>query len=197
MPRCRNHYFPLYNHLLNGLDANTVLQDLKIIQKFPFPASKNCYCSVLSCTPHPRERGWFGTGISKSAPLLWHIQITGGSSTGHWDSSSPGSGWPWVFLSPASGKSSPRESNRIDLNIPFNVAQHECEWISRREALAWSWLFWGQKKISPLRNLSSVLRGGICGSYTYDSYFCSSIRFPPPLWAGKYEFIHSKFDRIY
>ena len=113
----------------------------------------------LLVSSHPRKRGWVGMGVSKSLPLLWHLPNHRRGNAGHYDNHLPQEAVILGLSCSWQGRRSPTGSNRINLSIPFNIAQHECRWALRTETLAWSWLFWGQSKVSPLRTfvLKAVL----------------------------------------
>lgn len=145
------------------------------MHKSPFPASESWYCSV-SLSPRTPERG---DDLEQEYPSQPHscdtFQITGGGNTGHYSHHLPQEAVILGLSCSWQGRRSPSGSDRIDLNIPFNVAQQEHKWVLGTETLAWSWLFWGQRKVSPLR--TSVLRAELMCHYSFASYICFSIRF--------------------
>ena len=111
----------------------------------------------VSLPPHIPGRG---DELEWEYPSHFHscdtFQITGGGNAGHYDNHLPQEAVILGLSCSWQGRRSPSGSNRINLNIPFNIAQHECRWALGTETLAWSWLFWGQSKVSPLRTF--VLR---------------------------------------
>lgn len=151
----RNPVFPSAAIYLPGLML--IPQDKKKkVHQSPFPADESWYCSV-SLSPHIPERG---DELEWEYPSQFHscetFQITGGGNAGHYDNHLPQEAVILGLSCSWHGWRSPSGSDRIDLNIPFNIAQHECRWALGTETLAWSWLFWGQSKASPLRTF--VLR---------------------------------------
>lgn len=111
----------------------------------------------VSLSPHIPGRG---DELEWEYPSQFHscdtFQITGGGNAGHYENHLPQEAVILGLSCSWQGRRSPSGSNRINLNIPFNIAQHECRWALGTETLAWSWLFWGQSKVSPLRTF--VLR---------------------------------------
>lgn len=125
-----------------------ILQDLKKkIYKSPFPASESWCCSVLSCPSRSQREGRV-----QVSQLLWHL-------------ANPRREQHRLRRSPSG-------SNWIDLNVPFNIAQHDCMDL-RGRCCGLELAALRSQEMSPLRN--SVPRGGAICHYSFDSYFCFSI----------------------
>lgn len=91
----------------------------------------------ISLSLHPPERKDDLEREYPSQPHSWDtFQVTGGDNTGHCNNHFPQEA---VTLGPSCSwqrRRTPSGSSRTDLNIPFNIAQHECKWVIGTRTLA-------------------------------------------------------------